>query len=156
MGLVVNQTPDTSAQGEWLVSARLVNLTTSTPQPITLSVTLETYALETTVTTGPTDKVTLTLLPERGIEYKFGMPQNGTMRYSWRASEPIMSELHGDRIEHANDYTTFRAKLAQSDEGTHVAPFEGRHGWYWRNPTGKTVTIELETSGDYTIIGVPR
>jgi hypothetical protein len=30
-----------------------------------------------------------------------------------------------------------------------VAPFDGTHGWYWRNRGEATVTIVLQTSGFY-------
>jgi len=32
------------------------------------------------------------------------------------------------------------------------AAFDGNHGWFWRNRSGKTMIITLEVHGDYSEI----
>jgi hypothetical protein len=34
-------------------------------------------------------------------------------------------------------------------KGTLVAPFTGRHGWYWQNVSGEPVTIVVKLAGNY-------
>ena len=36
-----------------------------------------------------------------------------------------------------------------SDKGVLIAPFEGIHGWYWKNETAFDVIITLKVKGDY-------
>jgi hypothetical protein len=32
------------------------------------------------------------------------------------------------------------------------AAFDGHHGWYWKNRTRGTMTVTLQTNGEYTDI----
>jgi hypothetical protein len=40
----------------------------------------------------------------------------------------------------------------QRQEGVIVAAFNGQHGWFWRNRTSQTITVTLQTVGEYTDI----
>ena len=33
--------------------------------------------------------------------------------------------------------------------GSYVAPFDGLHGWYWKNNTATPVTVTLHSTGFY-------
>jgi len=39
---------------------------------------------------------------------------------------------------------------SSQENGSFVAPFTGRHGWYWRNLGDKPITIVLEAHGYYS------
>jgi hypothetical protein len=34
-------------------------------------------------------------------------------------------------------------------QGSFIAPFDGTHGWYWRNRGDQPVTVKLKVSGFY-------
>ncbi len=36
--------------------------------------------------------------------------------------------------------------------GDLVAVYDGMHGWFWRNRTGKPVSVTLKTGGDYLVL----
>ena len=38
--------------------------------------------------------------------------------------------------------------------GSATVPFEGSHGWYWKNVSNQDVVIELKTSGNYLVTGL--
>jgi hypothetical protein len=58
-------------------------------------------------------------------------------------------DTHADnkQVKYHN-YT--KGKAVTGDEGTLIAAFNGKHGWFWRNRSNKTVTVVLEVSGDYS------
>jgi hypothetical protein len=33
--------------------------------------------------------------------------------------------------------------------GSFVAPFDGKHGWYWLNVTGEPIVVTLKLAGYY-------
>ena len=60
-------------------------------------------------------------------------------------------DTHGDPVNAPKDfyhgYAKGRNETQQS--GTLTASFDGRHGWFWRNRGSETITIQLDTTGDY-------
>jgi hypothetical protein len=89
------------------------------------------------------------------LEYKFGLAKGSTLDYAWQTDRGlIFSELHGepkgDRTGYYEDFVTSRA---QSVKGSLEAPFEGSHGWYWKNENEFPVKITLTTRGIYAVIG---
>lgn len=160
-GLVFPTAEDASGIGNWTFVVRLygaggVNGSDEADpgNAWTLRVVGEAYDLEVRKQTERFgDRVRLTLAPGRGVEYKFGMDEGAQIAYRWTADVPVHVELHADRPEAPEEVTTFEVAKLDSGEGTHVAPFKGRHGWYWRNDGATPVTITLETTGDYEILG---
>ncbi|MDZ4370945.1 MAG: transmembrane anchor protein, partial [Phenylobacterium sp.] len=57
-------------------------------------------------------------------------------------------DTHADRP--GVNYHGYGKGSSQREAGDLVAAFTGSHGWFWRNRTGETVTITLETSGAYS------
>jgi len=39
-------------------------------------------------------------------------------------------------------------------KGSFTAPFDGSHGWYWKNTSNKPVAIQLILNGQFQIIGI--
>lgn len=99
------------------------------------------------------DRVRLTLAPGQAVEYKFAMLPNATMAYRWNATAPVYFDLHADHFDDPDNFQTLRTGTSALEEGRYTAPYDGRHGWYFLNEGASTVTITLETTGDYTILG---
>lgn len=96
-------------------------------------------------------EVTLTLASNQGREVKATMKAGDALSYSWRTDGPeIRYELHGERIGAADgDYTSYKKGTSAAEAGEFKAPFDGTHGWYWRNRSAKPVTVTVTASGNF-------
>ena len=96
------------------------------------------------------DEMRITLQPGEGAEVKAEIRKGEQFTFSW-ASEggPVKSDMHGEPF-HAkpNEFTTYW-KVAQQEagRGSFTAPFDGIHGWFWRNKGKAPVTIRVQVSG---------
>jgi hypothetical protein len=105
-----------------------------------------------------TARVTIELGPREELEYKAQLAQGEPLLYSWRVARgPVYYEFHGEPTEGEWPAGFFRSYEigASSTEahGSFVAPFTGRHGWYWRNLSDEPAAVTLEASGYYTKLG---
>jgi hypothetical protein len=100
-----------------------------------------------------TDTIELTLRPNEGTEVKATMRAGDQMLYAWKADGELTFEFHGDPKGAAADaYQSYAKGVQAAAEREFEAPFEGVHGWYWRNRTREPVTVRLETRGVYAKI----
>ncbi|MHB1086234.1 MAG: hypothetical protein ACYCZ0_00615 [Minisyncoccota bacterium] len=99
--------------------------------------------------------VALRIAPGQGFEYKFTMRQGQSLLYSWTSTGPLDYEFHGQLPEAPpGEFTSYVKSAGSRENGSLVAPYDGIHGWYWENKSGKTVTVTLTTAGYYEIKGV--
>ncbi len=157
--------PDLSGHGDWTITIRLYGAG-GAPDPDdsrrdpgnnwTLTVTAESFHLEVTESEGfGGDRVTLAVNPGQGIEYKFHMRTGGELRYRWASSAPVYWDLHAEEDgKPPEDFVRFEDGTGASGTGAITASATGRHGWYFENRSDAQVWITLETTGDYTILGV--
>lgn len=98
-----------------------------------------------------TGKVTLTLQPNEGTEVKATMKASDEFAYSWSTNgAKVNFELHGERFGAASDeYTSYEKGTSTGADGTFRAPFDGTHGWYWRNRSGEPLTITVTANGRF-------
>lgn len=104
------------------------------------------------------DIETIELAPHSGIEVKSHMAKGDSFVFEWEASGgSVKVDMHGEPPNAADDEFTsyWIAKETTGQAGTFVAPFEGNHGWYWRNKGDSPVTIRLQMSGYYPDIYRP-
>lgn len=102
------------------------------------------------------DTVTLTLAGlGDDLEYKFHLDANQTMLYSWRADGIVEFDFHGDPDDPSRpgEFSSYEAGQGLDRSGSFQAPFDGRHGWYFRNIGNGPVTITLQTWGYYDLVG---
>jgi hypothetical protein len=96
-------------------------------------------------------EATLTLQPNQGSEVKATMKAGDEITYEWATDGPkINFELHGE--EHgaaAGDYTSYEKGTSPGASGTFRAPFDGTHGWYWRNRSDAPITITVKAKGSF-------
>lgn len=97
------------------------------------------------------DSITLSLKPNQGKEVKVKMVKGAQVSYKWETSNGRANfDVHGDSAKHQINYFNYSKGSSQSSEGVIKAEFDGKHGWFWRNRTGKTMTITLEVEGDFS------
>ncbi|ALJ09452.1 MAG: transmembrane anchor protein [Brevundimonas sp.] len=97
------------------------------------------------------DETVIELAPNQGAELKMDMAEGAKVRFTWRSSGGAVNfDTHADRPGVRYHGYGKGTDLQQSGELT--AAFDGSHGWFWRNRTGETVTITVETEGAYTEI----
>jgi len=155
---------DNTSHGEWTFTIRLYtarglpNHTADDPgNNWTLTITAQTYELGIQESEGFSgDRVSLTLNPNQGLEYKFEMQPDATLRYRWDSSAPVYWDLHAEEDgKEPEDFTRLAEGTSAGESGTITASVLGRYGWYYQNRGDAPLTITLETTGDYAIIGVP-
>lgn len=100
------------------------------------------------------DAITIVLPARQDKEYKLQLSKDQSLMYSWSTDgAPLFFDFHG---EPNNDTTGYFKSYSKGTEkqfsGTFVAPFDGTHGWYWKNKTSIPVTISINLNGGYQLI----
>jgi hypothetical protein len=100
-----------------------------------------------------TDVVKIPLGPDGEIEYKVAMKAGESMVYSWSVDrESVYYDFHGEPSNDPKHATRYREEQENTKgNGTFVAPFEGIHGWFWLNLSGKPIVVTLKMSGFYQL-----
>ncbi len=95
------------------------------------------------------DDMALTLQPNEGAEIKAVMRKGEQFVFHWTAGDgKVNVDMHGERPDAGDKFTSYwKAQQQSSAQGTFVAPFDGTHGWYWRNRGDKPVTVKVRVSG---------
>ena len=95
--------------------------------------------------------MSLTLQPDEGAEIKATMRKGEQFVFNWATEGgPVNVDMHGEKLNAGDKFTSYwKAQQIASDQGTFVAPFDGTHGWYWRNRGDKPVTVKVKVSGFY-------
>lgn len=96
--------------------------------------------------------VSLTLKPNEGREVKATMKAGEALVYRWHTDgAEVRFELHGEEFgAPADQYSSYEKGTAAKADGSFRAPFDGTHGWYWRNRTDKPVTITVTATGEFS------
>ena len=97
------------------------------------------------------DSMTITI-PARGDkEYKLYINKGAAIDYSWKTDgEALFYDFHGEPSGDTTGYfESFKKSTDSHDEGSLVAPFNGTHGWYWRNKASSPIVITLKVRGEY-------
>jgi len=104
------------------------------------------------------DSITVTI-PARGeVEYKVLLTKGAALQYSWKTGgTELFFDFHGDPKGDTTGYYESYQKGSESEvSGTLTAPFEGKHGWYWKNSSSEPVDVSLEIKGAYSIITIKK
>ncbi len=108
-----------------------------------------------TVATGATllrnDEMTLTLQPSEGVEVKAMMRRGEQFVFNWTTDGGRVNfDMHGEPPGKDDQFTSYWKAMQQTAaQGSFVAPFDGTHGWFWRNRSDQPVTVKLKVSGFY-------
>jgi len=103
-----------------------------------------------------TDKVTVMIPAGKGLEYKLAILKYGQVKYAWKTKTGILFfDLHGD-VKTTDKKTAYFESYTVSNSnnmaGSFIAPFEGRHGWYFKNKTNHDIDVSINLIGEYQII----
>lgn len=104
------------------------------------------------------DEMSLTLQPNEGKEIKAAMRKGEQFVFRWKATGgKVNFDMHGERVNAGADFTSYWKDTQQSAaQGIFVAPFEGTHGWFWRNRGNQPVTVTVHVSGFYASLKQPE
>lgn len=94
--------------------------------------------------------MSLTLQPDEGSEIKATMRKGEQVVFKWATDGGSVNvDMHGEKPNAGDQFTSHWKAKVTSDQGSFIAPFEGTHGWYWRNRGDKPVTVTVKVSGFY-------
>lgn len=102
------------------------------------------------------DSVTIRVPTGKGLEYKINVLKYGQVKYDWVTDKGVLFfDFHGEPKQ-ANPgkdefYESYTAAYSGNMTGTFLAPFEGRHGWYFKNKTGSEIVVSLRIKGQYRL-----
>ena len=86
----------------------------------------------------------------KGIEFKINMLKYGTMN-----NEVLYFDFHGEvkqKVEPKEVYfESYTISNSHNMVGTFLAPYEGKHGWFFRNTSNEDVIVNLRLKGQYTL-----
>ena len=102
------------------------------------------------------DTIEVVVQAGKGIEYKIYMLKYGTMKYEWTTNKgTVYFDFHGEvkQAKAVNDVYFESYTLAYSNNmvGTFYAPYEGKHGWFFRNNGKEDIIVTLKLKGQYSI-----
>ena len=99
----------------------------------------------------------VSLEPGEEVEFKINMEKGEPLLFSWSIPDgDIYYDFHGEPMEGdwpEGFYARYGEGEAGGQDGSFVAPFTGRHGWYWLNYNEEAVTIRLTFKGYYDSYG---
>tara|TARA_R110002124_G_scaffold121893_1_gene280240 strand:- start:955 stop:1581 length:627 start_codon:yes stop_codon:yes gene_type:complete len=104
------------------------------------------------------DSVTIHVPAGKGLEYKMNVLKYGQVKYEWVTENGVLYfDFHGEPSQ-ANPgeeeyYQSYTAAYSNNVIGTFLAPFEGRHGWYFKNKTDSEIVVNLRITGQYRLVG---
>ena len=96
--------------------------------------------------------MSITLKPNERAEVKLEMKVGAKVSYHWTANGGRLNyDTHGEPYNAPRNFYHGYGKGVQvpEDKGVLVAAFDGKHGWFWRNRTDKTVTVTLRVDGNF-------
>ncbi|MCZ6836228.1 MAG: hypothetical protein O7G85_10675 [Planctomycetota bacterium] len=105
------------------------------------------------------DRVEIEVPAGRGLEYKFALRTGERMKFEWSIDEDdeatLYYDFHGEpKGDTTGFFESYSISAANGAKGTFTAPFEGVHGWYFKNRTSSMIKVTLVTSGTYEVLGL--
>lgn len=101
------------------------------------------------------DSVDIVIPANSGLEYKFKLSQYSKLTYEWTAELPLYFDFHGEPKGDTTGYfESYTIATSNKVEGSMTVPFEGVHGWYWKNTSDEEVLVTLQTQGNYEVTGL--
>ena len=85
------------------------------------------------------------------------MLKYGQVKYEWLTDKgSVFFDFHGEvkQLNPSNNvyYESYTVAYSNNMIGNFLAPFEGKHGWYFKNNGESTITINIRLKGQYELI----
>lgn len=112
-----------------------------------------TQPLESNQMNAKQDTITV-IVPARGeIEYKLILSKGAVLQYAWKTDgAELFFDFHGEpKADKTGYFKSYEKSTEIASSGSLTAPFEGTHGWYWKNNTQAPVRVLLELKGGYQL-----
>ena len=102
------------------------------------------------------EEMSLTLLPNEGAEIKALMRAGESFVFGWSSSAPVSFDMHGEKVGGGDEFSSYWKDRDQTAaHGRFIAPFDGTHGWWWKNRGGEPVKITVKVSGYFERLFMP-
>lgn len=90
------------------------------------------------------------------IEYFVRMKAGETLVYSWKVEGlppgTIYSDFHGSNgVGETAQVLSYKEGMGEAAAGALTAPFDGLHGWLFKNDADKPATVKLTLAGFYDL-----
>jgi hypothetical protein len=102
------------------------------------------------------DSIKITVPAGKGLEYKIAVLKYGQVKYAWKTNNGILFvDLHGD-VKSADTksgyFESYTVANSNNMAGSFIAPYEGKHGWYFKNKTNQDIEVNINLTGQYQLI----
>lgn len=96
-------------------------------------------------------EMTVVLEPNQGTEVKALMRAGESFVFSWSTDGGAVNfDMHGERPNAGDEFSSYwKDRGMTSGHGSFTAPFDGSHGWYWKNKGTEPVKVTVKLSGFY-------
>lgn len=99
-----------------------------------------------------TDEVDVVIPAGEGLEYKINMLKYGQLKYEWITDKgELYFDFHGEVKNNSNYFESYTIAYSNNMVGSLIAPFEGPHGWYFKNNSNEDVTVKIKMKGQYLL-----
>ena len=107
---------------------------------------------------GMKQEIVIDIAAGKGLEYKLHMMPNAQLQYEWSVEGgELFHDFHGEPTgDKTGYYESFTVATADKMSGLFYAPFDGSHGWYWKNRSETDMKITLIISGAFEEIGLKQ
>jgi hypothetical protein len=100
--------------------------------------------------------MSLTLQPNEGAEIKALMRAGESFVFGWTSTGPVSFDMHGEKVGAGDEFSSYWKDRQQSaSNGRFIAPFDGTHGWWWKNSGADPVTITVKVGGYFERLFMP-
>lgn len=102
------------------------------------------------------DSIKITVPVGKGIEYKITVLKYGQVKYAWKANQGVLFlDMHGD-VKSADTksgyFESYTVANSNNMAGSFIAPYEGKHGWYFKNKSKADIEVTINLTGEYQLI----
>lgn len=104
------------------------------------------------------DSVTVRVPAGKGLEFKMNVLKYGKVKYEWVTDHGVLfTDFHGEVKEEHPDpnkdeyFQSYTEAYSNNIIGTFLAPYEGRHGWYFKNKSKTDIVVSIKLKGQYTL-----
>tara|TARA_R110001592_G_scaffold256114_1_gene519820 strand:- start:6644 stop:7279 length:636 start_codon:yes stop_codon:yes gene_type:complete len=103
------------------------------------------------------DTIQVEIPPRKGVEYKINMLKYGRVKYEWLTDKgTVFFDFHGEvkQVNPSNNvyFESYTVAYSNNMIGNFLSPFEGKHGWYFKNSNESTIIVTIRLKGQYELI----